>query len=78
MLGGLLLQFAGPRALTEAERRLLAAYADQLAMALDNATLFENAENQKTQLEQVFASHRNPSGCSLSPVCTQFIHIEAT
>jgi signal transduction histidine kinase/transcriptional regulator with GAF, ATPase, and Fis domain/ActR/RegA family two-component response regulator len=56
VLGGLLLQFAGPRALTEAETRLLAAYADQLAMALDNATLFENAENQKTQLEQVFAS----------------------
>ena len=45
-----------PRALTEAETRLLAAYADQLAMALDNATLFEDAENQKTQLEQVFAS----------------------
>jgi len=56
VLGGLLLQFATPRALTEAETRLLAAYADQLAMALDNATLFENAENQKTQLEQVFAS----------------------
>jgi signal transduction histidine kinase/transcriptional regulator with GAF, ATPase, and Fis domain/ActR/RegA family two-component response regulator len=56
VLGGLLLQFAAPRALTEAETRLLAAYADQLAMALDNATLFENAENQKTQLEQVFAS----------------------
>jgi GAF domain-containing protein/ActR/RegA family two-component response regulator/two-component sensor histidine kinase len=56
VLGGLLLQFAGPRGLTEAETRLLAAYADQLAMALDNATLFENAENQKTQLEQVFAS----------------------
>ncbi len=56
VLGGLLLLFAGPRALAEAETRLLAAYADQLAMALDNATLFENAENQKTQLEQVFAS----------------------
>jgi GAF domain-containing protein/ActR/RegA family two-component response regulator/two-component sensor histidine kinase len=56
VLGGLLLLFAAPRALTEAETRLLAAYADQLAMALDNASLFENAENQKTQLEQVFAS----------------------
>jgi signal transduction histidine kinase/transcriptional regulator with GAF, ATPase, and Fis domain/ActR/RegA family two-component response regulator len=56
VLGGLLLLFAGPRGLTEAETRLLSAYADQLAMALDNATLFEDAENQKTQLEQVFAS----------------------
>lgn len=56
VLGGLLLLFAAPRALTEAERRLLSAYADQLAMALDNATLFEDAENQKTRLEQVFAS----------------------
>jgi PAS domain S-box-containing protein len=56
VLGGLVLLFAGPRALGEAETRLLAAYADQLAMALDNATLFEEAENQKTQLEQVFAS----------------------
>jgi PAS domain S-box-containing protein len=56
VLGGLVLLFAGPRALTEAEARLLAAYADQLAMALDNADLFEEAENQKTRLEQVFAS----------------------
>ena len=56
VLGGLLLLFAAPRALTEAETRLVAAYADQLAMALDNATLFEEAENQKTRLEQVFAS----------------------
>ncbi|HET7874874.1 MAG TPA: GAF domain-containing protein [Methylomirabilota bacterium] len=56
VLGGLTLLFAGPRALTEAETRLLAAYADQLAMALDNAALFEEAENKKTQLEQVFAS----------------------
>jgi PAS domain S-box-containing protein len=56
VLGGLVLVFAGPRSLYEAETRLLAAYADQLAMALDNATLFEEAENKKTQLEQVFAS----------------------
>ncbi|MGH7367991.1 MAG: GAF domain-containing protein [Candidatus Rokuibacteriota bacterium] len=56
VLGGLLLLFPAPRALAEAETRLLAAYADQLAMALDNATLFEDAENQKTRLEQVFAS----------------------
>jgi PAS domain S-box-containing protein len=56
VLGGLLLLFATPRSLTEAETRLLAAYADQLAMALDNASLFEEAENQKTRLEQVFAS----------------------
>jgi GAF domain-containing protein/CheY-like chemotaxis protein len=56
VLGGLLLLFPAPRALTEAETRLVAAYADQLAMALDNATLFEEAENQKTRLEQVFAS----------------------
>ena len=56
VLGGLLLLFPTPRALTEAETRLVAAYADQLAMALDNATLFEEAENQKTRLEQVFAS----------------------
>ena len=56
VLGGLVLLWAGPRALTEAETRLLAAYADQLAMAVDNASLFEEAENQKTRLEQVFAS----------------------
>jgi PAS domain S-box-containing protein len=56
VLGGLVLRFASPRALSEAETRLLAAYADQLAMALDNAVLFEEAENQKTRLEQVFAS----------------------
>src|SRR5712691_11597040 len=41
VLGGLVLVFAGPRSLYEAETRLLAAYADQLAMALDNAALFE-------------------------------------
>ncbi|HET8578524.1 MAG TPA: GAF domain-containing protein [Methylomirabilota bacterium] len=56
VLGGLTLLFVGPRAVSEAETRLLAAYADQLAMALDNAALFEEAENKKTQLEQVFAS----------------------
>ena len=56
VLGGLALLFSGYRALYEAETRLLAAYADQLAMALDNAALFEEAENKKTQLEQVFAS----------------------
>ena len=56
VLGGLLLLFAAPRELTEAETRLVAAYADQLAMALDNASLFEEAENRKTRLEQVFAS----------------------
>ena len=56
VLGGLVLRFASPQALSEAQTRLLAAYADQLAMALDNAVLFEEAENQKTQLEQVFAS----------------------
>jgi signal transduction histidine kinase/CheY-like chemotaxis protein/transcriptional regulator with GAF, ATPase, and Fis domain len=56
VLGGLLLVFEAPRELTEAETRLVAAYADQLAMALDNASLFEEAENRKTRLEQVFAS----------------------
>jgi PAS domain S-box-containing protein len=56
VLGGLTLLFAGPRPMSEAETRLLAAYADQLAMALDNAALFEVAENKRTQLEQVFAS----------------------
>jgi PAS domain S-box-containing protein len=56
VLGGLILLFPDVRALAEAETRLLAAYADQLAMALDNAALFEEAENRKTQLEQVFAS----------------------
>jgi GAF domain-containing protein/anti-sigma regulatory factor (Ser/Thr protein kinase) len=56
VLGGLVLRFAAPHALPEAETRLLSAYADQLAMALDNAVLFEEAENQRTQLEQVFAS----------------------
>ena len=38
------------------EQRLLAAYADQLAMALDNTALFEEAETQKTLLEHIFAS----------------------
>ncbi len=56
VLGGLALLFLGHRSLYEAETRLLAAYADQLAMALDNTALFEEAENKKTQLEQVFAS----------------------
>src|SRR5215831_3671851 len=56
VLGGLALLFAGHRSSSEAETRLLAAYADQLAMALDNTALFEEAENKKTQLEQVFAS----------------------
>ncbi|OGK82732.1 MAG: hypothetical protein A2X52_22415 [Candidatus Rokubacteria bacterium GWC2_70_16] len=56
VLAGLVLVFPAARALTEADKRLLAAYADQLAMALDNATLFEEAENKRTQLEQVFAS----------------------
>jgi PAS domain S-box-containing protein len=56
VLGGLVLLFSGHRSLYEAETRLLAAYADQLAMALDNTALFEEAENKKTQLEQVFAS----------------------
>jgi len=56
VLGGLALLFSGSRAPSEAETRLLAAYADQLAMALDNTALFEEAENKKTHLEQVFAS----------------------
>jgi len=56
VLGGLVLVFTAARELTEAETRLVAAYADQLAMALDNASLFEEAENRKTRLEQVFAS----------------------
>jgi len=56
VLGGIALLFAGYRSPSEAETRLLAAYADQLAMALDNTALFEEAENKKTQLEQVFAS----------------------
>jgi len=56
VLGGIALLFSGYRSPSEAETRLLAAYADQLAMALDNAALFEEAENKKTQLEQVFAS----------------------
>ena len=56
VLGGLALLFPGHRSSSEAETRLLAAYADQLAMALDNTALFEEAENKKTQLEQVFAS----------------------
>ena len=56
VLGGLALLFSAHRSLYEAETRLLAAYADQLAMALDNTALFEEAENKKTQLEQVFAS----------------------
>jgi signal transduction histidine kinase len=56
VLGGLALLFSGHRSLYEAETRLLAAYADQLAMALDNTALFEEAENKRTQLEQVFAS----------------------
>ncbi len=56
VLAGLVLAFPAARTLTEAESRLLGAYADQLAMALDNAALFEEAENKRTQLEQVFAS----------------------
>ena len=56
VLGGIALLFSGYRSPSEAETRLLAAYADQLAMALDNTALFEEAENKKTQLEQVFAS----------------------
>jgi PAS domain S-box-containing protein len=56
VLGGLALLFSGYRSPSEAETRLLAAYADQLAMALDNTALFEEAENKKTHLEQVFAS----------------------
>jgi len=56
VLGGLVLLFPGHRALHESETRLLAAYADQLAMALDNTALFEEAENKRSQLEQVFAS----------------------
>ncbi|HVQ76562.1 MAG TPA: GAF domain-containing protein [Candidatus Binatia bacterium] len=56
ILGGLCLIFPEQRSLLEFEVRLLSAYADQLALALDNATLFEEAENKRTQLEQVFAS----------------------
>src|SRR4029453_17553699 len=56
VLGGLLLVFTAPRALTEAETRLVAAYADPLACARDNASLFEEAEKRETRLEQVFAS----------------------
>jgi len=55
-LGALVLLFAARRVLSPVEQRLLAAYADQLAMALDNTALFEEAENQKTLLEHIFAS----------------------
>lgn len=56
VLGVLTLLFGTRRALSPFEQRVLAAYADQLAMALDNTALFEEAENQKTQLEHIFAS----------------------
>ena len=56
LLGALCLWFPQHRPLPEFESRLLSAYADQLAMALENTTLFEEAENKRTQLEQVFAS----------------------
>jgi PAS domain S-box-containing protein len=56
VVGTLLLLFRTRRALSAVETRLLSAYADQLAMALDNAALFENAENQRVQLERIFAS----------------------
>jgi PAS domain S-box-containing protein len=55
-LGVLTLLFGTRRVLSPFEQRLLAAYADQLAMALDNTALFEAAENQKTLLEHIFAS----------------------
>jgi signal transduction histidine kinase len=55
-LGTLVVLFADRRELSPVERRLLAAYADQLAMALDNAALFEDAETQRTLLEHIFAS----------------------
>ncbi len=55
-LGVLTLLFGTPRVLSPFEQRLLAAYADQLAMALDNTALFEEAETQKTLLEHIFAS----------------------
>jgi GAF domain-containing protein len=55
-LGALVLLFAARRELSPVEQRLLAAYADQLAMALDNTALFEEAETQKTLLEHIFAS----------------------
>ncbi|MGH7426297.1 MAG: histidine kinase dimerization/phospho-acceptor domain-containing protein, partial [Candidatus Methylomirabilales bacterium] len=55
-LGVLTLLFGARRLLSPFEQRLLAAYADQLAMALDNTALFEAAETQKTLLEHIFAS----------------------
>jgi len=55
-LGVLTLLFGTRRLLSPFEQRLLAAYADQLAMALDNTALFEEAETQKTLLEHIFAS----------------------
>ncbi len=55
-LGVLTLLFGTRRMLSPFEQRLLAAYADQLAMALDNTALFEEAETQKTLLEHIFGS----------------------
>jgi signal transduction histidine kinase len=56
VLGVLFLYFTEPQSFPEAEVHLLTAYAGQLAIALENAQLYEEAQAQRTRLGLIFAS----------------------
>ncbi len=56
VLGVLLLFYATPQPFPETEVRLLTSYADQLATALENAQIYEQAQTQRVRLAQIFDS----------------------
>ncbi len=56
VLGALLLYYTTPQVFPEREVHLLAAYADQLATALENAQLYAETRTQQTRLAQIFDS----------------------
>ena len=56
VLGALFLYYTERQAFPESEVRLLSAYAGQLATALENAQLYEDAESQRTRLRLIFDS----------------------
>ncbi len=56
VLGVLLLYYRTPQLFPDTVVRLLTSYADQLATALENAQVYEEAQTQRVRLAQIFGS----------------------
>ncbi|HSE93897.1 MAG TPA: GAF domain-containing protein [Methylomirabilota bacterium] len=70
-IGALTVADRRPRAFTDAEVRLVQAFADQAAIALDNAQLHEDAERRRSEAEQLAQVARTMAGAlGVSAVAT--------